>query len=131
MKNVYACPHCGANLNPSVKIVLVASYRARKGLILLSPLPGNYKFTCDQALAESVDVGAKVKFQCPVCAADLTAPGNQDFAELHLTSSSGTPRRVQFSRRYGTHATFVIDDDEVAAYGDDVDEFPRKNFFGA
>jgi hypothetical protein len=130
MKIVYLCPHCETNLNPSVKIVLVAGYRGRKGLILLSPLPGNYKFVCDQRLARSVEVGSLVSFQCPVCAADLTAPGNRDFAELHMLARGRSPRRVQFSRRYGTHATFVIADGEVAAYGDDVDEFPRKNFFG-
>ena len=52
MKNVYLCPHCHSNLNPSVKIVLVASYRQRKGLILLSPQPGNFKFVCDEHVAE-------------------------------------------------------------------------------
>ena len=131
MKNVYLCPHCSANLNPSVKIVLVAAHRSRRGLILLSPLPGNYKFICDAALAAAVKVGALVTFHCPVCAADLTAPGRRDFAELHLEVAGREPRRVQFSRRYGTHATFVIAGDEVVAYGDDADEFPPKNFFGA
>jgi hypothetical protein len=130
MKNIYLCPHCGANLNPSVKIVLVAMHRGRRGLILLSPMPGNYKFVCDRSLADSMDVGDLVKFQCPVCSADLTAPRDKEFAELHLAASGRSPRRVQFSRRYGTHATFVISDGEIAAYGDDADEFPQKNFFG-
>jgi len=130
MKNVYACPHCEANLNPSVKVVLVAAYRRRKGLILLSPLPGNYKFVCDPFLAETMEAGSLVKFSCPVCAADLTAPGKRDFAELHLIAPGRAPRRVRFSRKFGTHATFVIDGDEIMAYGDDVDEFAQKNYFG-
>jgi hypothetical protein len=130
MRNVYACPHCEANLNPSVKIVLVAEYRGRKGLILMSPLPGNYRFVCDRALAETLQDGAMVTFRCPVCGADLVAPGNRDFAELHLVAAGRKPRRVQFSRRHGTHATFVIAGEEVVAYGDDSEDFSRKNFFG-
>ncbi len=131
MRNVYVCPHCGVNLNPSVKIILVAEHRGRKGLILLSPLPGNYRFVCDRALAETMEVGALVKFLCPVCGADLTAAGRRDFAELHLVTTDRKPRRLQFSRRHGTHATFVIAGEEVVAYGDDSEEFWRKNFFGA
>jgi hypothetical protein len=131
MRNIYACPHCEVNLNPSVKIVLVAGFRGRKGLILMSPLPGNYRFVCDKTLAETMETGAMVSFYCPVCGADLTAPSNQDFAELHLIGAGRKPRRVQFSRRHGTHATFVIAGEEVAAYGDDSDDFTPTNFFGA
>lgn len=131
MRNVYVCPYCAVNLNPSVKIVLVAEYGGHKGLILLSPLPGNYRFVCDRVLAETMEPGAMVAFHCPVCGADLTAPGNSDFAELHLITAGRKPRRLQFSRRHGTHATFIIAGEEVIAYGDDSEEFTRRNFFGA
>lgn len=131
MRNIYACPHCEVNLNPGVKIVLLAQYKQRRGLILMSPLPGNYRFTCDKALAEIMERGALVTFHCPVCQADLTVPGNSDFAELHMVGSGRKPRRVQFSRRYGTRATFVIAGDEVIAYGEDSEDFSTRNFFGA
>ena len=39
--------------------------------------------------------------------------------------------KVEFSRVFGTHATFVIDGDEVQAYGDDAEDFNATNFFGA
>ena len=48
MKNIFTCPHCEAVLNPSVKILLVIGYRKKKGMILLSPQPGNYKYICDR-----------------------------------------------------------------------------------
>ena len=131
MRNVYACPHCNVNLKPGVKIVLVAEYRGRKGMILMSPLPGNYRFICDRALAETMKPGAMVAFSCPVCGADLTAPDNKGFVELRLINAGREPRRVQFSRRYGTRATFVITDEEIVAYGDDSEDFSRKNFFGS
>ncbi|HOX25328.1 MAG TPA: hypothetical protein PLL30_12855 [Candidatus Krumholzibacteria bacterium] len=130
MKNLYACPHCRTNLNPNVKIILVASYRQRRGLILLSPRPGNFKFICDRPLAETITPGARVTFSCPVCAEDLTAPGNQEFVELHLAAPGVNLRRLYFSRTYGTHATFVDTGEEILAYGEDSREFDRVNFFG-
>ena len=131
MKNLYYCPHCQANLNPSVKVVLVARYRKRQGLILLSPLPGNFKFTLDRNVADVLATGAKVNFACPVCSADLTSPTHKDFIELHLAAPGQTARRVRFSRKYGTHATFIEAGDAVKAYGGDSEEFEPVNFFGA
>jgi len=131
MKNVYLCPHCHANLNPNVKIVLVASHRRRKGLILLSPQPGNFQFVWDEHLSEVVSTGTKVTFSCPVCSTDLTAQGNRDFAELYLDTESKRPRRLYFSRQFGTHATFIDKGDVVAAYGENVEDYDRINFFGS
>ena len=42
MTRTYSCPHCDGVLNPGSKIILKASYKASRGLILLSPKPGNY-----------------------------------------------------------------------------------------
>lgn len=131
MKNVYLCPHCHANLNPNVKIVLVASYRRRKGLILLSPKPGNFQFVWDDHLAEVVEPGTRINFSCPVCHADLTSPANREFAEIYQDAVDHKPRRLVFSRQYGTHATFVDKGDVVAAYGENVEDYDRINFFGA
>jgi len=131
MKNVYLCPHCGANLNPSVKIILLVAHRRRKGLILLSPQPGNFKFVCDQHVAEVVRSGARVNFHCPVCQADLTSGVHAGFAELYRDVGGRVPERVFFSRKFGTHATFVTKGDVVAAFGDDADEFAKVNFFGS
>jgi hypothetical protein len=131
MKNVYLCPHCHSNLNPSVKIVLVASYRQRKGLILLSPQPGNFKFVCDEHVSEVIKPGTKVKFHCPVCSNDLTSAANKDFAEVFLDTGDKQPRRLYFSRAYGTHATFIDKGDVIAAYGENVEDYDRINFFGS
>ncbi len=130
MKIVYGCPHCETVLNPSVKILLVAKYNKKKGMILLSPQPGNFKFICDHSLENSIKPGATVTFYCPVCGADLTSPDNRKFARLILIAPNGRKQKVEFSRIYGTHATFIIDGDEVKAYGEDTEEFNPPNFFG-
>lgn len=131
MKNVFTCPHCDAVLNPSVKILLVIAYRKKKGMILLSPQPGNYKYICDQSVEKNLSQGAKVRFACPVCTEDLTSPRSSQLAELRMVVPGGEPRRVEFSRVYGKHATFVIDGEDVTAFGEDSDNTGSTNFFGA
>jgi len=131
MKNVYQCPHCQSVLNPSVKILLVIRFKKKKGMILLSPQPGNFKSICDQSVSSAVKDGDKVSFSCPVCAENLTSPKNKDFCELVLSSTGNKDRLVEFSRVFGRHATFIIDGDDVASYGIDEDDLNRMNFFGS
>ena len=131
MKNIYACPHCQTVLNPSVKILLVVQYKKKKGMILLSPQPGNFRFICDSELQESMKPGALVNFSCPVCSSDLTSTQDNKFVELALLSPGRKSRRVEFSRQFGKQATLIIDGDEVAMFGRDVEDSAGKNFFGA
>lgn len=131
MKNVFGCPHCETVLNPSVKILLVARYRKKKGMILLSPQPGNFKYICDSSVERLLHPGDTVTFSCPVCGADLTSPGNKKFAELVLIDPNGSRRKVEFSRVFGTHATFIVDGEAVTAFGDDAEDFSPTNFFGS
>jgi len=131
MKNHLACPHCRVTLNPSVKVLLVASYRSRKGMILLSPQPGNFKYLCDPTVEKGLEPGDLVNFACPVCHASLTSKRNKRFAELRMHQQGSDDRVIEFSREFGTHATFIIDGDEIAAFGEDVDDMDGKNFFGA
>ena len=131
MKNVYSCPHCHAVLNPSVKILLVMGCSRKKGLILLSPQPGNFKYICDPKMEDCLSEGSAVKFSCTVCAADLTSPQNKNFSRLHLLSPGNKPKLVEFSRLYGKHATFIISEQEITAFGEDIDHLGPTNFFGA
>lgn len=131
MKNTFTCPHCMAVLNPSVKILLVVSYRNTKGMILLSPQPGNYKYICDDSVERQLSLGSKIRFSCPVCSEDLTSPSNSQLVELRMTVPGREPRRVEFSRIYGKQATFVLDGEDVIYFGDDADDLGLGNFFGA
>ncbi len=131
MKSVYGCPHCKAVLNPSVKVLLVVKYNKKRGMILLSPQPGNFQFICDKTVENALKPGASVTFFCPVCSTDLTAPGNKKFAELTLVDPNGNHRKVEFSRLFGKRATYIVDGSEVTSFGDDADDFNSTNFFGA
>ena len=131
MKKVFSCPHCQAVLNPSVKILLVISYKKKKGMILLSPQPGNYKYICDPSVEKHLSQGAKVRFACPVCSEDLTSPSSSQLAEMRIATPGQDPQRVEFSRIYGKNATFVFDGEDVTAFGEDADNLGSTNFFGA
>ena len=61
MKNLFVCPHCQSVLNPNVKILLVASYGKKRGLVLLSPQPGNYKFIADSSFEDALRPGASLR----------------------------------------------------------------------
>jgi len=130
MKNVYSCPHCKAVLNPSTKILLLLKCRRKKGLILFSPQPGNFQYFYEKDLEDCLKHGAVVTFQCPVCTGDLTSPHNGKFAHLNLTTPGQKHKRVEFCRVFGKHATFVISEFDVIAFGEDAEVVGRTNFFG-
>ena len=131
MKNIFACPHCRVVLNPSIKILLVAAFGKKKGMILLSPQPGNFKYICDSSVEKGLKVGDKVTFSCPVCSAKLTSSRDNKFTELLLLRPGHEDKRVEFSRAFGTYATFVADGEEVVSYGNDAEDFGTMNFFGS
>lgn len=131
MKNVFTCPHCQAVLNPNVKILLVIGYKKKKGMILLSPQPGNFKYICDKSVEKDLSPGDKIKFSCPVCSADLTSRFNNQLAEMVMISPGREPRRAEFSRIYGKNATFIFDGEDVVSFGEDADHLGLTNYFGA
>jgi hypothetical protein len=128
MKRSYSCPRCQATLNPNVKVILTAVSAGRRGLVLLSPQPGNYNAIMSEELP--IQVGDLVEFRCPVCNALLTSGENENLAALRFRFSTGLQGTVLFSRRYGEHATYFISDDEVRTYGDDLGQGASVNFFG-
>ncbi len=131
MKNKFVCPRCQGVLNPNVKILLIADMGKAKGLVLLSPQPGNYKYLCDSSLEKHLHPGETITFYCPLCHADLTSASDDSLAALELHVGSHPVRRVEFSRVFGTHATFIISEGEVDTYGEDAGDYDPLNFFGA
>ncbi len=128
MKWNYACPHCGATLNPHTKVILAARRGKRRGLILLSPQPGNYRSIIHESFP--LAGGEMVEFSCPACGHALTSAAASRLAEILLVRPGQPPRRVEFSRVYGEHATFILDGENVVPYGDDAGVYERVNFFG-
>jgi RNase P subunit RPR2 len=127
MKRDYHCPSCEATLNPGTKIVLRATHGHRKGLILLSPQPGNYDAIIPAELA--LTAGHSVDLFCPVCGTDLRCPSDERLAGITFQSAREAGK-VFFSRLVGEHATWVVTRETVRPYGEDADRYGNGNFFG-
>lgn len=128
MKWKYACPHCNGILNPHTKIILVARRGRRRGLVLLSPRPGNYTTIADDTFP--LNKGEMAQFSCPICGQELTSQLSRNLAELLLMLPGLKVKRIQFSRIFGEHATFILDGETLTPYGEDADLYGKINFFG-
>jgi hypothetical protein len=129
MKRTYSCPQCRAVLNPNVKIIVAAYRRDKRGLVLLSPQPGNYQAIISGDLP--LKQGDLVEFHCPVCSYLLTTSHDENLAGLDFRFSTGLEGKVYFSRRYGEHATYFVAADDVRSYGEHKADQGGVNFFGA
>jgi RNase P subunit RPR2 len=129
MKRTYFCPTCKAILNPNVKIILTLSSGRRRSLILLSPQPGNYSVILPSDVA--LRRGEEVDFFCPACGTSLRSEANPHLAEIGFRLEDGTRGRVNFSRKYGEHATYFVTKEWVRSYGENAAIYGDANFFGA
>ena len=129
MKRIYFCLTCRAVLNPDVKIILSMAKGRRRDLILLSPRPGDYSVILpgDVCLRR----GEEVEFFCPVCGVNLRSEASTHLAEIGFRLEDGTKGRVNFSRKYGEHATYFVTKEQVRAFGENAALFGDANFFGA
>ncbi|MHC5036453.1 MAG: hypothetical protein ACYTHM_03995 [Planctomycetota bacterium] len=125
----YRCPHCKAILNPGTKVIFRVARGKRAALILLSPQVGNYNVILPEDFV--LKEGEKTTFFCPVCREELTSPLNPLFNQVLRDRPEGGYDRVEFHRVFGKHATFVVTEDEVRAFGEDAPRYRNVNFFGA
>ena len=125
----YMCPKCKTNLNPNIRVILIAKRGDKRGLMLLSPRLGDYDFKCDRELNGLIRAGDAVEFLCPVCHESLTSSEGEHFAELlAIDPANHEPKTkiVRFSCICNEHATFIYDEDSVNSFGKDNEKYQRK-----
>lgn len=124
----YVCPHCEGFLRANSKVILSAEQSdGKKGLILLSPLLGNYEVIVHEAFM--LRKGDELKIFCPVCHADLQATKlDKHLAKILMFDEFDNEFELYFSEVVGEHATFQICNDEIRSYGEDADSY--INHFG-
>ena len=119
---IYSCPKCGAVLNPSGAVTLIASRAGVRVLFGFHPEPGNYQLF----LPPGVDIpdGTEWEFSCPMCWASLACPEHRKLAELAQIVGSER-RRLLFSRTAGERATYVLcgDDSVIESHGEHADRY--------
>lgn len=117
----YHCPKCDALLNPNVRVVLIARFGDKQGIVLMSSQLGDYQVICDMGLCHGVPPGSSVDFCCPVCHGSLTSEAHDHFAELKIVNTKKeehAPCLLRFSRVSEEHATFLYDGDSVKEFGE-------------
>ncbi len=129
MKRTYFCLKCGATLNPNVKLILTMAKGRRRNLILLSPQPGNYSVILPGDV--SLRQGEEVEFFCPACGGNLRSEASAHLAEIGFRLEDGSKGRVNFSRKFGEHATYFVTREQVRSYGENAAIYGDANFFGA
>jgi hypothetical protein len=129
MKRMYFCLKCKATLNPDVKLILTMAKGRRRSLILLSPQPGNYSIIVPDDVV--LRRGDKVDFFCPACGANLRSEASTHLTEIGFQLEDGTKGRVNFSRKFGEHATYFVTKEQIRSYGDNAAMYGDADFFGA
>lgn len=122
----YFCPNCDALLNPNVRVVLIAHYGDKRGLLLMNSQPGNYQVICDKGFCLKVTKGEAVDFSCPVCHSSLASKAHPNFAELKVVNNEQDqlkPCLLLFSRISEEHATFLYDGKSVREFGEEAGVF--------
>ena len=125
----YLCPKCDCLLNPNVRVVLIARFGDKKGIVLMSSQPGDYQVICDKGLCHDVAKGDTVEFGCPVCHDSLTSEAHENFAELKVVNTAKVghePCLLRFSRVSEEHATFLYDGDSVKEFGENAGAFSKE-----
>ena len=128
MKTTFKCPHCQGVINPREYLILIIEYKSKRGLILLSPNPGDYHSIWDESFDQHVVRGEPVDFYCPICDAGLQTPASDKLVELDMITPGEKDGKALFSRILGEHATFVLDGDQIIPYGRDANRFENLNF---
>ena len=144
-KMTFTCPKCGQKLSfldgSIIKLVgrLKATTFSCKTMFYFSATLGQHG--CIVGEGVRVKDGAKVELEClnVLCKQNLTAPYNDELAELKGTDEAGNEFKVVFSKIYGKDSTFVLDMQAkkvTASYGENKDTIfadiheRRRNFFG-
>ena len=126
MSLTYYCPKCDSTLNPNMRVVLIASYGGKRGIVLMSSQLGNYQVICDKGFLQKVTKGDAVDFSCPVCHESLTSEAHPNFTELKIVNSEKAGHELcllRFSRISEEHATFLYDGDSVKEFGEEAGVF--------
>ncbi len=122
----YHSPKCESLLNPNVRVVLIARFGPKQGIVLMSSRLGDYQVICDMGFCHEVSKGDIIEFKCPVCHGSLTSKSHKTFAELKIVNSAKEghePCLLRFSRVSEDHATFLYDGDSVKEFGEQADAF--------
>ena len=118
-KNDYLCPKCKGHLNAGGFVIFsTGNKKNKKGLILLSPKIGSYTYKHHDEY--TFEEGEMVDFFCPICKTDLKSGKKENFVSILMIDHQNMEYEMLFSRKAGEKSTYIISNDNIETYGDDV-----------
>ena len=117
MENHFVCPHCHGHLKVGDQIIFrVRNQKKKFGLLMLSPLIGNY----DSIKHPDFDYkeGEALDFYCPICSHILSTAIDDNLIFVVMIDDQGVEHNIYFSRISGEMSTYQVTGDSVMATGE-------------
>ena len=117
MENHFVCPHCHGHLKVGDQIIFrVRNSKKKFGLLLLSPLIGNY----DSVKHPDFDYkeGEALDFYCPICSHILSTSIDDNLIFVVMVDDQRVEHNIYFSRISGEKSTYQVTGDTVMATGE-------------
>ena len=117
MENYFICPHCRGHLKVGDRIIFrVRNQKKKCGLLLLSPLIGNYDSVKHPKF--EYKEGEPLDFYCPLCGHILSTSIDENLIFVVMIDDQGVEHNIYFSRIVGEESTYKVTGDRVMATGE-------------
>ena len=117
MESSFICPYCRGHLKVCDMVVFrVRNQKKDFGLLLLSPLIGNYDSVKNPDF--EYNAGEALEFFCPLCSHTLSTTINENLIFVLMVDNQRIEHNIYFSRISGEKSTYQVTGDTVMAVTD-------------
>lgn len=102
-------------------IFRVRNTKKKYGLLLLSPLIGNYDSIKHPEF--EYKTGTALEFFCPLCSKELSTTIDDNLIFVVMIDNQGVEHNIYFSRISGEKSTYQVSGDTVMATGEHSDRY--------
>lgn len=127
-ENDFKCPKCLGHLNVAGKLIFATRTKSNhKGLIMLSPNVGDYKYAHHDNY--HLKKGELVDFHCPLCGIDLSSSKHKEQAMILMVNEEDRSEfELYFSKVAGNNSTYIVSNEKVESFGEDALDYEDLNF---
>lgn len=122
MKSSFICPYCRGHLKVGDQLIFrVRNQKKEYGLLMLSPLIGNYDSVKNPDF--EYHTGDALQFYCPLCSHLLSTSIDENLIFVVMVDEQKVEHNIYFSRISGEKSTYQVTDDTVIARGEHADRY--------
>ena len=123
MRTDFICPKCDGHLLVGGNVIFtVTTKKGRRGLILLSPLLGDYTKVLNPTF--KIEKGEGVDYFCPLCHSNLAALDiDHLLVRLLMVDENSEMHEIFFSGIEGENCTYKISEKKYEKYGSESEKY--------